>query len=316
MTELKSIINYQVLKDNNIAKNKYIKTDTNSKITDLSSISNSDKEIFNKLNYKLFKVNENRKKNINNFFPFNKEDLFSNIIIKNFNKKITKNIKEHKSLSKLNNSKTTFQKTINLFNNNKNNIRIIQNKINKLYYYSPKNILPKMANFKSAKSNSLEKESSYINKRNKDNKISLCLVPLAHLYKHESNQFNNMKQSILSNIYKNNIDKIRKANNQTFSKTSSSYYKNRIKTEYITNSKIKKNFLVSKEEKEEEENDMEPKIRFMNLRKELIQEKLKINKMFCDFNKQISDKKNLIRYIGRYRDRNNLMKQDILINNF
>ena len=70
--------------------------------------------------------------------------------------------------------------------------------------------------------------------------------------------------------------------------------------------KLKKESSDSKTE----ENDMEPKIRFNNLKKELLQEKLKINKMFIDFSKQISDKEHTIRINGMRRNKHLYLKDD------
>ena len=310
MKNLKLVIKNQAIKNYNNVKIKSFKTEPNLKITDFSSISNSGKQILYKLNYKLFRFNENRKKNINNLFPFNKDELFSTIIIKNFNKKIS-----IKNLTELNtkyeyNSNNINHNTINSFSNNSNKLRMIQNNVNKNKYYFPinKNILPKMIKIKNDNNNSLEKECTFIHNSIKDRKINLCLVPLIHSYRHKINKYNNMKHRIFSSIFNNKNNNNKNIRNKTFSKTSSSYYKNRSKSKYIINTKINKEYKDTKEEKDEE-NDMEPKIRFKNLKKELIQENLKINKMFFDFNKEILNKKNLIKYIRKYGLRNKSMKK-------
>ena len=310
MKNLKLVIKNQAIKNYNNVKIKSFKTEPNLKITDFSSISNSGKQILYKLNYKLFRFNENRKKNINNLFPFNKDELFSTIIIKNFNKKIS-----IKNLTELNtkyeyNSNNINHNTINSFSNNSNKLRMIQNNVNKNKYYFPinKNILPKMIKIKNDNNNSLEKECSFIHNSIKDRKINLCLVPLIHSYRHKINKYNNMKHRIFSSIFNNINNNNKNIRIKTFSKTSSSYYKNRSKSKYIINTKINKEYKDTKEEKDEE-NDMEPKIRFKNLKKELIQENLKINKMFFDFNKEILNKKNLIKYIRKYGLRNKSMKK-------
>jgi len=44
-----------------------------------------------------------------------------------------------------------------------------------------------------------------------------------------------------------------------------------------------------------EENDMKPKIRFINLKKELIDENLKINKMHGIFQKQILEAEKILK---------------------
>ena len=53
--------------------------------------------------------------------------------------------------------------------------------------------------------------------------------------------------------------------------------------------KILNKFLEKKNKRrsETEENDMKPKIRFINFKKELLDETLKINKMFGNYRRQI-----------------------------
>ena len=46
-------------------------------------------------------------------------------------------------------------------------------------------------------------------------------------------------------------------------------------------------FFENKRRSETEENDMKPKYRFINIKKELLEETTKINKMFISFGKQI-----------------------------
>ena len=56
-----------------------------------------------------------------------------------------------------------------------------------------------------------------------------------------------------------------------------------------------KNIFENRKRKEMEENDMKPKIRFINLKKELIDENLKINKMHGIFQKQILEAEKILK---------------------
>ena len=60
----------------------------------------------------------------------------------------------------------------------------------------------------------------------------------------------------------------------------------------ILNEFLKKN---NKRRSETEENDMKPKIRFINLKKELLDETFKINRMFGNYRKQIIEKEKEIK---------------------
>ena len=86
------------------------------------------------------------------------------------------------------------------------------------------------------------------------------------------------------------------------------------KKKVVGNDLLRKNRKIYKI-KMMKENDMEPKFRFTHFKKQLLQETLKINKMFNDFNKQISDKQKIIRFIGKHKNKHQLMKEDININN-
>ena len=57
---------------------------------------------------------------------------------------------------------------------------------------------------------------------------------------------------------------------------------------------------------------MKPKIRFMNLKRDLLEENFKINKMFTDFNREIAEKEKSLKFIGKYLIKNN--KDDKLKN--
>ena len=53
-----------------------------------------------------------------------------------------------------------------------------------------------------------------------------------------------------------------------------------------------------------DENDMKPKFRFINLKKDLLEENLKINKMFAEFNREISEKEKSLKFIGKHKFNN------------
>ena len=102
------------------------------------------------------------------------------------------------------------------------------------------------------------------NNKNQINNHNMCLVPLFYHKK-------KLNQKELSIKLSNEKFYINKKN-----------YKNRY-NELLDG----KNIFENRKRKELEENDMKPKIRFINLKKELIDENLKINKMHGIFQKQI-----------------------------
>jgi hypothetical protein len=108
-----------------------------------------------------------------------------------------------------------------------------------------------------------------------DNK-NLCLVPVYFLHK------NKLKQNKTNNINTNR-------------KNLSSAKPLKIKT--LNQNKILNKFLNKKNKRrsETEENDMKPKIRFINLKKDLIDENLKINKMYGTFQKQILEAEKILK---------------------
>ena len=294
-------------------KDKNLKSNPNLKQRSISSFSNEDvKDIMQKFHYKLYKCNElNKIANID-YYLSKKDNLFSNIIVKNYNKKL----KEFKSISQTNDK---FLKTINDFRRKRKTIKNKKSqKIQSKNFSTLEslNFLPKM--------NPIKNDGYIINDKNnrtlkkykdktENNKVNLCLVPLFHLYNYKFNKFNNKKNN---NILKNNIfnskhDITKNIISETLTKTDFSSQHN------IKNDSLKKmsNIFKIKLKKESsdsktEENDMEPKIRFNNLKKVLLQEKLKINKMFIDFSKQISDKEHIIRINGKRRNKNLYLKDE------
>ena len=305
---------------NQIIKNKYeynkdknIKSNPNLKQRSISSFSNEDvKDIMHKFHYKLYKCNElNKIANINYYFS-KKDNLFSNIIVKNYNKKV----KEFKSISQTNDK---FFKTLNDFHRKHKTIKNKKNQIiHSKNFSTPEalNFLPKMNSIK-FNGYIINDKINRVLEKNKDktenNKVNLCLVPLFHLYNYKFTKFNNKKNnSILkNNLFNNKYDVTKNIISETLTKTDFSSQHN------IKNDSLKKmsNIYKIKLKKESsdsktEENDMEPKIRFNNLKKALLQENLKINKMFIDFSKQISDKENLIRINGKRRNKHLYLKDE------
>ena len=279
---------------------KYFKTESNSKSKNYLTISPLYKEKINKLHYKLYKFNEiNRKSNKNNM---NIKDLFSNIIIKNFKKNnYIKNLYELNIDSGNINTSEKFINTINYFhtqnNSFKNSMKILQNDINKNKFYSLKkdSFLPKMT------VNNFHKYKNKLKTPNKvkNNQIKLCLAPLFKLYKYRYTYSNKRSKHNSLNDKEENISDNNKNKIKEFLKSKN------IKIKIDNNNK----YLDVKTE----ENDMRPKIRFISLKKELLEQTLKINKMFIAFNKQIKDKEKTIRFIGKhkYNNKNN----DIMNNN-
>jgi hypothetical protein len=306
-------------------KPKYLNTESNSKIKDFLSSSSVNKDIIHKFNYKLYKLNEqNKMNNINYSLRFKKEDLLSGDIDHNINKIISiKNLKEYHSNSNSHAKDIKFIKTTNFFypknpetGHSAKNLKNILYKNNYLFkYFSPKSkgslplkIFNLINNNKINRSlnKSMSKYKDRSNKKdnsNTSNKISLCLVPLIGMNKYRIQNKNNNKNYISNNAYSEK--------NTLYGKV--------VKTEpnskkVVGNDLLRKNRKIYKKYMMKE-NDMEPKFRFTNIKKELLQETLKINKMFNDFNKQISDKEKTIRFIGRHKDKHQLMKEDININN-
>lgn len=306
-------VSNQLIKDKyELNRNKKIKTNLNLKQRSISSFSNEDlKDIMQKFHYKLYKYNElNKIANIN-YYLSKKENLFSNIVVKNYNKKF----KDFKTISQTNDK---FFKTLNDFHRKHKTIN--NKKIQKIHsknFSSPEplHFLPKMNSIKyngyfinDDINRTLEKK----NNKTENNKVNLCLVPLIHLYNYKFAKFNNKKNNILKNtIFNSKYDATKNIISETLTKTDFSSQHN------IKNDSLKKmsNIFKIKLKKESsdsktEENDMEPKIRFNNLKKELLQEKLKINKMFIDFSKQISDKENIIRINGKRRNKHLYLKDE------
>jgi len=305
---------------NQLIRNKYeynrnnnIKTNLNLKQRSISSFSNEDvKDIMQRFHYKLYKYNELNKISNKNYYLSKNENLFSNIIVKNYNKKI----KEFKSIPQTNNK---FLKTINDFHRKHKIIKNRKNqKIHNKNFSTPESlhILPKMNSIKYDRNIINDKINRTLDK-NKDktenNKVNLCLVPLIHLYNYKFTKYNNKKNNniLKNNAFNSKYDITKNIISETLTKTDFSSQHN------IKNDSLKKMSNIFKvklrresSDSKTEENDMEPKIRFNNLKKELLQEKLKINKMFIDFSKQISDKEHIIRINGKRRNKHLYLKDE------
>lgn len=300
---------YQTFINKNKEKNKCVNTESNLKIKEFPFISTLKGDIVHKFNYRLFKFNEiNKNRNINKYFSCNKDDLFSNIKIRNLsiNKKSIKNLKELKSNSKYNNPNNNYIETMDYFysepNSVKNSKRSISSKIFKNKYFSPQSRknLSKMAfngNTDSNRNQSLDRMISLnFNSNINKNNINLCLVPIFYKYKKRNNIiynniYKNTNKNIKNLLFNNKLENNNNAFNKNLLMPNTSYKKNnRIqlfnRTKNNFKIKVKNETLDSKGD----ENDMETKVRINNFRKELLQETLKINRMFTDFNKQITDK--------------------------
>ena len=153
-----------------------------------------------------------------------------------------------------NNTKNYFLKTLKTFSN-----IALRNSINKTNNYLPNR---NIGNISKRKNNRIFYEKSI---KNNTNNQKLCLVPVFLFHKNK--------------IKKNEIDLINVRKNIYSAKSSKRKNTNRILNDFLN----KKN----KRRNETEENDMKPKIRFINFKKDLLDENLKINKMFGNYQRQI-----------------------------
>ncbi len=262
---------------------RHYKTESNLKSKDLSNINPINKNLLKLFNYKLFKLNESNKQLNINQLSSNKE-LSSNIQITNYNNH-TKN----------------YNITTNYYNTNRNTNKEILKHVNKVKYFSPE------------LNNNINKyfhQKLFKNKINKEMKFGL--FPLYYLSMNKSNKL--IKNKIINKklyykkheYFKNNID------NDFLSKTNYTN-NNYINNNFINNNhnyflkNVKKKFHQKKKKNDHdsEENDMKPKIRFINLKKDLMEENLKINKMFSDFIREIAEKEKSLKFIGKHRTKNN-----------
>ena len=213
------------------------------------------KDEMNQFNYRLFKINEENKK----------IKLYKSILD---DKEIGKNIKI-KSSRKNNNIRI-----FNFLNINNKNRKNSDNFILTTMYTNNSNVLlsNKKNNNKRIIINSFS--NNEIKDMNQNTKYNMCLVPL----------FYHKNKSSKKYIPKLSNDKffIRQKNRKS------------IYNEFLDRKIVEKNIIENKRRVETEENDMKPKMRFINLKKELLDENLKINKMFGTFQKQIlEEEKNL-----------------------
>ena len=295
-------LNNNLQKSNNIRKIRHFKTESIFKSQDFSKAQPLDKKIIKKFNYRLFKLNEsNKSPNLNNIHHYTCKDLFSNILVKNFTYNSIKSIHILNSNIKKNFLNKNYSRTTN-------NFKIPKNFSKKGKKLIVKHIIKHKSNLKSPETNDInnsvnKKKINYDNKNG--NKIKYGLFPLYYLNKQKVNKLSK-KNSINNNLfygrkdfYKNIID------NDILSKTN--YTNNKISIKKtrnkLNNIKIKENSISLPEE-----NDMKPKIRFINLRKDLLEENLKINRMFADFNREIAEKEKILKFIGKHKGQ----KEDIL----
>ena len=170
-------------------------------------------------------------------------------------------------------------------------MKTLQQKLhkNKLYtfkksnFFDLNNFSPKMT-FVKSRINTYENLIPIKNKNKSREK--LCLVPISKLDKNKTKYRNNL------------INENGEINNNDYKKYNSTYNKNIYKKLKNIWKKRMNNIML---ESKSDENDMKPKIRFINLKKDLMEQTLKINKMFIAFNKQIKEKEKNIRNIGKIR---------------
>lgn len=288
-----------LIKVNNNGEIKYYKTETNFKQSNFPKFHSMNKNIMKIFNYRLFKINESNKfLNRNKLCKHNSKDLFSNILVKNFNNNSIKKIHFLNENSMNNNSKNE-DKITNYFNSQqnsiKNSMRTIPKHNNRIKYHSPK-------------LNDIITKKKFNNKI--DDKIKFGLFPLYYLNKNRG-KFLYKKKFLNNNLYIEKIDYNNK--NIDFDFLSKTNYTNN--KGFLKKTKNKLNILKKKDNSDTktEENDMKPKIRFINLKKDLLEENLKINRMFADFHKEIAEKEKSLKFIGKHKIKSDKI---IILNNF
>ena len=309
-------------KNNSKTKIQYLKTETIPKPKNLLSISPKYVDNLHRLSYKLYKLNEKcRKTTKNNTNYCNIKDLFSNILVKNYKRKhYIKTLNELNMNTESINSTNNYTNTINNFytqttSSGRSSIKRFHKNIPrsncksfKRYYF-----LPKM------KLNSFKKMNNFFSPENqKKEKINLCLVPLFKTIRNSRGK-SKRREKIEKNKSSNGKEVHNTNDDIFFRKNNSSFPKKERKKEL----KKAKKFLTIKINKfiesKIEENDMKPKIRFINLKKNLLEETLKINKMFAFFNKQINEQKKTMKFLGKQRNSNKEIKEinknNIFLNN-
>ena len=272
-------------------KIKHFKTENNLKGKYSYNFS-SDKNLFTKFKYRLFKLNiKKRLLNMNNIQHFNDKDLFTNILVKNYNK--------GNNINNLHNNINVYARSTNYINkqnnSNKNSFKDLNNK----------NILR-------MKTSPVSKIMHIKKQKNRINNINLALIPLNDINKNKCIKLNKKRIFLKDGLYNNKGELFKK----------NDIYDKFIKTNYTSTYKVlfknQKKFLKKREQKEKgsldsknEENDMKPKIRLINLKKDLLEENLKINRMFADFNREIAEREKSLKFIGKHKTiRNDLMKED------
>ena len=286
---------------NNIIKNnkqniKQFKTESVLKSKDYSMVSSLKQKIINQFNYRLFKLNEkNRELFINKNNHCNSRELYSHIKVKNYNNNSIKNININNSNSKtfyFNNKFAKSSKYLDSFySTNTSNLKIIPKHIQNKKYYS-------------VKTNDLVSEIKLNNRI--ENKLNLGLVPLN--YKKKNYKLAKRKKLLGNNLY-NDQGELYKNNNDIDILSRTNYTNNKgliKKSNNFWNIRIKTNNIDLKTE----ENDMKPKIRFINLKKDLLEENLKINRMFADFYREIAEKEKSLKFIGKHKSKNNCIKEN------
>ena len=277
--------NKKIIKQNNKRKIKHFKTESALKSKDLSKISPLKKKIINQFNYRLFKLNENYRLFNNNIPHCNSRDLFSNIKVKNYSNNSIKNI----NITNTNSKK-------NYFNNNYSKT---SNYINSQYYPSKSNFNKHIQKNKYyfSKTNDSKSQKKFDNRI--ENKLNVCLIPLYYLNKNKDSKLKKRKKILENNFY-NDKGELYKNNNDIdiLSRTNYTNFKGALLKKNNNFLKIR---MKTNMDSRTDENDMKPKFRFINLKKDLLEENLKINKMFAEFNREISEKEKSLKFIGKYK---------------
>ena len=290
-----------IQKSNNIKKIKHFKTESILKTQDFSKALPLDKKIIKKFNYRLFKLNEsNKNNNLNNIQHYTCKDLFSDILVKNFTNNSIKSIHILNSNSKNYFINKNYSGTTNNFKIHK----IFSKKSTKLI---PRHIIKNKPKYNSQESNDIINNKNINYKNNNENKIKYGLFPLYYLNKKKVIKLNK-KKTLNNNLYFDKGGDYYRVSgeNDILSKTNYTNIKAPIKNK--TRNKFNKRKIKENSISLPEENDMKPKIRFINLRKDLLEENLKINRMFADFNREIAEKEKILKFIGKHKGG----KEDIL----
>jgi len=268
------------------------------------------KQIYKNYVYNLFKYNQdNRKKS----FEKNIEEQKFNVCIKSFSSSIRNNTKRHLSL-KINLNDDYKLKTIN----SKNLKKCQFNRTNKRKYvnqFNRNNIFSNKSIFNNKNSNSRNKLSnidtinyllsnSGTNNYMSENEKHLFLRPIS---KRKIKAQLLKKNDITSTIFNNNFTKNDFERKNVRRLTSSYFYKNNNKSEKNNlsrplSSNYKKKF---KSQLFKDNEDKKPRNKFLTFRNEFLDDDNRINKMFANFERQISKNDLLVKWFRLIKEKGN-----------